>query len=115
MNPPIKTGPAPFAIIVGVLGLAMAALLTVTELTTVTIPWRVAGPISIVVLGGLILAIGAFGLVSSRRREAVSLIEHQSPRIDSADKAASAVETNESFDTSDSGTQAAADVDPPTS
>lgn len=108
---PVKTGPAPFPIALGLLGLIVAVLVGTTQITSVDVNWRVAGPASIVVLGAALLLIGAAGLLSSRRRRGAV----QPASTPTAESASWAVETSGSVDTSASATQRAAEVEPPTS
>lgn len=61
-------GPAPFALVLGLLGLVVAASTLVAELTDVTLPWNDLGPWSVVAAGIVVLIVGAIGLRSSRSR-----------------------------------------------
>ena len=61
-------GPAPFAIILGILGLVVAGAVLLGELTDVSLPWNDLGPWSVVAAGLVVLLVGAIGLRSSRSR-----------------------------------------------
>ena len=61
-------GPAPFALVLGVLGLLVAGSVLVNELTEVSLPWGDLGPWSVVNAGVVVLLVGAIGLRSSRNR-----------------------------------------------
>jgi len=61
-------GPAPFALVLGLLGLVVAGSTLVAELTDVTLPWNDLGPWSVVAAGIVVLIVGAIGLRSSRSR-----------------------------------------------
>jgi hypothetical protein len=61
-------GPAPFAIILGILGLVVAGAVLLGELTDVSLPWNDLGPWSVVAAGLVVLLVGAIGLRSSRTR-----------------------------------------------
>jgi hypothetical protein len=61
-------GPAPFALVLGLLGLVVAASTLLAELTDVTLPWNDLGPWSVVAAGIVVLLVGAIGLRSSRSR-----------------------------------------------
>ena len=61
-------GPAPFAIILGILGLVVAGAVLVGELTDLSLPWNDLGPWSVVAAGLVVLLVGAIGLRSSRTR-----------------------------------------------
>jgi len=63
------TGPAPFALVLGLLGLLVAGSVLVGELTDVTLPWGDLGPWSVVAAGLVVLLVGAIGLRSSRTRD----------------------------------------------
>jgi hypothetical protein len=62
------TGPAPFALVLGLLGLLVAGTMLLTELTDWTLPWGDLGPWSVVAAGLVVLLVGAIGLRSSRSR-----------------------------------------------
>lgn len=59
-------GPAPFAVVLGVLGLVVAAVTLFTEVVGVDVPWDELGPWSVVGAGLVVLVVGALGLRSSR-------------------------------------------------
>ncbi len=61
-------GPAPFALVLGLLGLVVAGSTLFAELTDVTLPWDDLGPWSVVAAGLVVLLVGAIGLRSSRNR-----------------------------------------------
>ena len=61
-------GPAPFAIILGILGLVVAGAVLLGELTDLSLPWNDLGPWSVVAAGLVVLLVGAIGLRSSRSR-----------------------------------------------
>ena len=61
-------GPAPFALVLGILGLLVAGSTLLTELTDVNLPWGDLGPWSVVAAGLVVLIVGAIGLSSSRTR-----------------------------------------------
>ena len=67
-EPQWLNGPAPFALVLGLLGLLVAGSVLVTELTDVTLPWGDLGPWSVVAAGLVVLLVGAIGLRSSRTR-----------------------------------------------
>lgn len=67
---PWLSGPAPFAIVLGLLGLVVAGAVLVTELTDVTFPWADLGPWTVVAAGLVVVLVGAIGLRSSRRAQA---------------------------------------------
>ena len=68
-EPEWLTGPAPFALVLGLLGLLVAGTALLTELTDVTLPWGDLGPWSVVAAGLVVLLVGAIGLRSSRYRD----------------------------------------------
>ncbi|HWO51962.1 MAG TPA: hypothetical protein VNN23_10220, partial [Ornithinibacter sp.] len=67
-EPQWLTGPAPFALVLGLLGLLTAGTVLLTELTDWTLPWGDLGPWSVVAAGLVVLLVGAIGLRSSRSR-----------------------------------------------
>lgn len=67
---PWLSGPAPFAIVLGLLGLLVAGAVLVTELTDVTFPWADLGPWTVVAAGLVVVLVGVIGLRSSRRAQA---------------------------------------------
>jgi hypothetical protein len=68
-EPQWLTGPAPFALVLGLLGLLVAGSVLVAELTDITLPWGDLGPWSVVAAGLVVLLVGAIGLRSSRTRD----------------------------------------------
>ena len=74
-TPPVPTeqaylrGPAPFAIVLGLLGLVVAGVTLAAELTDVTVPWDDLGPWTVVAAGLLVLLVGAIGLRASRPQD----------------------------------------------
>ncbi|MFL6078597.1 MAG: hypothetical protein ACJ714_01580 [Ornithinibacter sp.] len=68
-EPQWLTGPAPFALVLGLLGLLVAGSVLVGELTDITLPWGDLGPWSVVAAGLVVLLVGAIGLRSSRSRD----------------------------------------------
>ncbi len=68
-GPRYRPGPAPFALLLGILGLLTAGVVIVTELTDVDVPWNDLGPWTIVAGGALVLVVGLVGLRSSRSRD----------------------------------------------
>ncbi|MBM6402004.1 hypothetical protein [Phycicoccus sonneratiae] len=67
--PRYRSGPAPFALLLGILGLVTAGAVLVTELTDVDLPWNDLGPWTIVAGGALVLLVGLVGLRSSRAQD----------------------------------------------
>lgn len=67
---PWLSGPSPFAIVLGLLGLVVAGAVLVTELTDVTFPWADLGPWTVVAAGLVVVLVGTIGLRSSRRAQA---------------------------------------------
>jgi hypothetical protein len=68
-EPQWLTGPAPFALVLGLLGLLVAGSVLVAELTDITLPWGDLGPWSVVAAGLVVLLVGAIGLRSSLSRD----------------------------------------------
>ncbi|MGL5929811.1 MAG: hypothetical protein ACRCY8_12825 [Dermatophilaceae bacterium] len=66
--PTYRTGPAPVALVIGLLGLVLAASVLLTEVTDLGVPWDDVGPWSVVVAGAVVLLVGTLGLRSSRSR-----------------------------------------------
>jgi hypothetical protein len=62
-------GPAPFALVLGLLGLVVAGATLLSELADVNVPWDDLGPWSVVAAGLVVLLVGAIGLRSSRSRD----------------------------------------------
>ena len=67
-EPVYLEGPAPFAVVLGLLGLLFASTTLFTQLTDVAVPWTQLGPWTVVAAGLLVVVIGAIGLRSSRTR-----------------------------------------------
>ena len=68
-QPPYLRGPAPFAIILGLLGLLIASVTLVSEVTDLTVPWDDLGPWTVVAAGIVVLLVGAIGLQASRSQD----------------------------------------------
>ena len=68
-EPTYLRGPAPFAIVLGLLGLVVAGVTLVAELTDVSVPWDDLGPWTVVAAGLLVLLVGAIGLRASRPQD----------------------------------------------
>ncbi len=68
-EPAYLRGPAPFAIVLGILGLVVAGVTLAAELTDVTVPWDDLGPWTVVAAGLLVLLVGAIGLRASRPQD----------------------------------------------
>jgi hypothetical protein len=68
-EPGYLTGPAPFPIVVGLLGLLTALGVLIAEATDLTVPWTDLGPWTVVLAGVVILVVGAIGLRSSRSQD----------------------------------------------
>jgi hypothetical protein len=68
-EPQWLSGPAPFALVLGLLGLLVAGSVLLNELTDITLPWGDLGPWSVVAAGLVVLIVGAIGLRSSRSRD----------------------------------------------
>jgi hypothetical protein len=69
IEPQYLSGPAPFALVLGLLGLLVAGSVLVSELTDLSLPWGDLGPWSVVAAGVVVLLVGAIGLRSSRNRD----------------------------------------------
>jgi hypothetical protein len=61
-------GPAPFPILLGVLGVLLAGGILLAEVTDLSLPWTDLGPWTAVIVGLVVLVVGAIGLSSSRRQ-----------------------------------------------
>ena len=68
-EPAYLRGPAPFAIVLGLLGLVVAGVTLAAELTDVNVPWDDLGPWTVVAAGLLVLLVGAIGLRASRPQD----------------------------------------------
>ena len=66
---PGLTGPAPFAVVLGLLGLLFAAATFLTQLTDLSLPWTDLGPWTVVAAGLVVVIVGAIGLRGSRTRD----------------------------------------------
>jgi len=62
-TPARPKGPNASAIVLGLVALALAALVIVTETTSLPVNWSVVGPGAIVGIGALLVVFGAVGLV----------------------------------------------------
>ena len=62
-------GPAPFAVVLGLLGLVVAAVTLFSEIVGFDIPWGDLGPWSVVGAGVLVLLVGGLGLRASRGQD----------------------------------------------
>ncbi|WP_392544642.1 hypothetical protein [Oryzobacter telluris] len=62
-------GPAPFAIVLGLLGLVVAAATLFTEIVGIDVPWGDLGPWTVVGAGALVLLVGGLGLRASRGQD----------------------------------------------
>lgn len=67
-RPAPLAGPAPFPVVLGILGLLLAGSVLVAETTEVSLPWSDLGPWSVVVGGLVVVLVGVLGLRSNRRR-----------------------------------------------
>lgn len=64
-----KSGPAPFAVLLGTLGLLTALAVVLSEVADVSIPWSGLGP-WLVVGGGLaVVLVGLLGMRASRPQD----------------------------------------------
>ena len=68
-EPPYLSGPAPFAVVLGILGLLFAAVTLFLQLTDVSLPWTDLGPWTVVAAGLVVVLVGAIGLRGSRTRD----------------------------------------------
>ena len=64
--PVFRRGPAPFALLLGVLGLAVAVGVLVGETVDLAVDWSVLGPWTVVAGGLLVVVVGLLGLRSNR-------------------------------------------------
>ncbi|MBD3785015.1 MAG: hypothetical protein IE926_19045 [Micrococcales bacterium] len=68
-EPLYRSGPAPFALLLGILGLVTAAAVLVSEVTDISIPWNDLGPWTVVGGGALVVLVGLIGLRGSRTQD----------------------------------------------
>lgn len=68
-EPTYLTGPAPFPVVLGLLGLLTAIGVVLADLTDVSFPFRDLGPWTVVLVGAVIIVVGALGLRSSRGQD----------------------------------------------
>ena len=68
-EPTYLSGPAPFPIVLGLLGLLTALGVVVADVADLTLPWTDLGPWTVVLAGVVILVVGAIGLRSSRAQD----------------------------------------------
>jgi hypothetical protein len=68
-EPTYLSGPAPFAVVLGLLGLLFAAATFLTQLTDLSLPWTDLGPWTVVAAGLVVVVVGAIGLRGSRTRD----------------------------------------------
>lgn len=68
-EPTYLRGPAPFPIVLGLLGLLTASGVILADATDLSVPWTDLGPWTVVLAGVVILIVGAIGLRSSRRQD----------------------------------------------
>ncbi len=69
VEPTYLTGPAPFPLVLGLLGLLTALGVVLADLTDVSFPFRDLGPWTVVLVGAVIIVVGALGLRSSRGQD----------------------------------------------
>lgn len=65
-TPVHRRGPAPFALLIAVLGLVVAASVLLTEVADVSVPWSTLGPWVVVAGGLLVVLVGLIGLRANR-------------------------------------------------
>jgi hypothetical protein len=68
-EPVYLSGPAPFAVVLGILGLLFAALTLFIQVTDANLPWTDLGPWTVVAAGLVVVLVGAIGLRGSRSRD----------------------------------------------
>ena len=69
LGAPHKSGPGIFALLLGGLGLLVAALLLTVEVADISINTEDAGPTVAISIGAVIVLGGLIGLLASRRRQ----------------------------------------------
>src|SRR4029079_3036068 len=62
-KPPRPHGPNPAPVVLGLVALALAALIILNETTNLRVDWSRLGPGAIVGIGALLVVLGAIGLV----------------------------------------------------
>ncbi|MBM6402806.1 hypothetical protein JQN72_00915 [Phycicoccus sp. CSK15P-2] len=68
-GPTYRQGPAPFGLVLGMLGLVTAVVCGLSLTVDVSVPWEDVGPWVVVGGGLLVLGVGALGLRASRRQD----------------------------------------------
>lgn len=68
-TPRWRAGPAPFAVLLGILGLVTAGAVLLSELADVRVPWADLGPWTIVAGGVVVIILGVVGLRSNRGQD----------------------------------------------
>lgn len=66
--PPRPRGPHAPAIVLGIVCLAVAAVVLAQELGHLSVDWGDVGPLGIIVTGAVLVLLGLVGLLSSRRK-----------------------------------------------
>ncbi|PKW27372.1 hypothetical protein [Phycicoccus duodecadis] len=61
-----RRGPAPFGLVIAVLGLVVAGAVLLTEVADVSVPWSTLGPWAVVAGGLLVVLVGLIGLRGNR-------------------------------------------------
>lgn len=64
-----RRGPAPFGLLIAVLGLAVAGSVLLTEVADVSVPWSRLGPLVVVAGGLLVVLVGLLGLRAGRAQD----------------------------------------------
>jgi hypothetical protein len=67
---PILRGPSPWTVVYGLIALAVAVLVFVTNATSARIDWGTAGPATVVGLGIVLVLLGLLGMRGRRRLDA---------------------------------------------
>jgi hypothetical protein len=65
---PFISGPAPFPIIIGLVGLVIALTAIISRAADLAIDWGRAGPVTVVGAGLVLVALGLSGMRGGRRR-----------------------------------------------